>query len=800
MATDDTKKVIERESKWQRKWRDARAFVPKNDGSKPRFYNLVEFPFLSGAGLHAGHLLIYTGMDVLSRYRRHLGYDVLFPMGFDAMGIAAEHYATKIGKHPADVANELKKSYADVIDSAGWSVDPETRVATSDPEYIKWTQWMFIQFFKAGLAYKSALPMNWCPNCRTTLTNEELEDGKCPRCHGLIEKKEKLQWNLALSKYADKLLDGLKELDFDERVKKDEINLIGKSNGADVDFRVGDDVMTIYTTRVDTIFGVTFCVIAPEHKLLRKWLDAGKIENKDEVEQYIRESSAKSEIERTDASREKSGVELKGIKAINPFTNTEIPVFTSDYVLVDYAYGTIMAVPAHDERDWDFAKKFGLKIIPVLAGGEADKVWTGDGEHINSEFLNGMDKETAIATAIKYGSEHGFARGTTKYKLKDWGFSRQMYWGEPIPLIYCEKCGWQPVPDSELPVLQPYMTDYRPTDDGESPLARATDWVNTTCPCCGGAARRETDTMPGWAGSSWYFLRYLDPKNDKEFCSREQMKNWMPVTHYNGGHEHNTRHLIYSRFWQHALYDLGLVNVAEPYAKRTAQGLVLGSDGYKISKSRGNGFQVNELLQSVGADVARVTILSLGPWKNNTIWSDGALAGVQRFLKRVEIFSDNLADEPLTDAQDRLVNKLIADVTERISNMGFNTSISAMMEFINEFPGGKMPRAAYEVLIQMLNPFAPHLTEEMWEKLGHADMLVFEPWPTFDSSKLVETTKTFAVTINGKRIGEFDADLKASNEELIALARAVTGAKLDGAEIIKTIVVPQKLVNFVVKK
>ena len=474
--------------------------MPKNDGSKPRFYNLVEFPFLSGAGLHAGHLLIYTGMDIMSRFRRHLGYDVLYPMGFDAMGIAAEHYATKIGKHPADVANELKKSYADVIDSAGWSVDPETRVATSDPEYIKWTQWMFIQFFKAGLAYKSALPMNWCPNCRTTLTNEELEDAKCPRCHGDIEKKEKLQWNLALSKYADKLLDGLGDLDFDERVKKDEINLIGKSRGADVDFRVGDDVMTVYTTRVDTIFGVTFCVIAPEHKLLRKWLDSGRIENKDEVENYIRESAAKSEIERTDATKEKSGVELKGIKAINPFNNQEIPLFTSDYVLVDYAYGTIMAVPAHDERDWDFAKKFGLEIIPVLAGGEPDKVWTGDGEHINSEFLNGLGKDEAIATAIKYGTEHGFAKGTTKYKLKDWGFSRQMYWGEPIPLVYCEKCGWQPVPDNELPVMQPYMTDYKPTEDGESPLARATDWVNTTCPVCGGVAKRETDTMPGWAG------------------------------------------------------------------------------------------------------------------------------------------------------------------------------------------------------------------------------------------------------------------------------------------------------------
>ena len=797
---DDVKKVIERESKWQKRWRDARAFVPKNDGSKPRFYNLVEFPFLSGAGLHAGHLLIYTGMDVMSRYRRHLGYDVLYPMGFDAMGIAAEHYATKIGKHPADVAAELKESYARVIDQAGWSVNPETRVATSDPEYVKWTQWMFIQFFKAGLAYKSALPMNWCPNCRTTLTNEELEDGKCPRCHGDIEKKEKLQWNLALSKYADKLLDGLNGLDFDERVKKDEINLIGKSRGADVDFKVGDDVMTIYTTRVDTIFGVTFCVIAPEHKLLRKWLDDGRIENKDEVENYIKESAAKTEIERTDATKEKTGVELKGIRAINPFNGAEIPVFTSDYVLVDYAYGTIMAVPAHDERDWDFAKKFGLEIIPVLDGGEPDKVWTGDGKHINSGFLNGLGKEDAIAAAIKFGSEHGFARGTVKYKLKDWGFSRQMYWGEPIPLVYCEKCGWQPVPDNELPVMQPYMTDYRPTDEGESPLARATDWVNTTCPKCGGHAIRETDTMPGWAGSSWYFLRYLDPKNDKEFCSRDQMEKWMPVTHYNGGHEHNTRHLIYSRFWQHALYDLGLVNTPEPYAKRTAQGLVLGSDGYKISKSRGNGFQVTELLDSVGADVARVTILSLGPWKNNTIWSDGALAGVQRFLKRIEAFADNLTDDALTQAQEKLVNKLIADVTDRISNMGFNTSVSAMMEFINEFPGGKMPRKAYEILIQLLNPFAPHLTEEMWEKLGHEGMLVFEPWPTYDAAKLVDTEMTVVVSVNGKRANDFVVPVEISESDLIAAAKSAAERQLTGATIIKTIVVPKKLVNFVVKK
>ena len=799
--SDDIKQILDRESKWQKRWREERAFVPKNDGSKPRFYNLVEFPFLSGAGMHAGHMLNYSGMDVMARFRRHLGYDVLYPMGFDAMGIAGEHYATKIGKHPADVAKELVKSYSEMIDKAGWSVNPETRVATSDPEYIKWTQWMFIQFFKAGLAYKSELPMNWCPNCRTSLTNEELEDGKCERCHGPVEKKLKMQWNLALSKYAEKLLDGLKNIDFDDRIKKDEINLIGKSNGADVDFRVGDDIMTIYTTRVDTIFGVTFCVIAPEHKLLRKWLDEGRISNKEEVEAYIKASAAKSEIERTDNTKEKTGVELKGIKAINPFTKTEIPVFTSDYVLADYAYGTIMAVPAHDGRDWAFAKKFGLPIIPVLAGGDVEvEAWEQDGEHINSDFLNGMGKEEAIAAAIKYGTENGFAKGTTKYKLKDWGFSRQMYWGEPIPLVHCDKCGWQPVPEDELPVLQPYMTDYKPTDEGESPLARATDWVNTKCPCCGGPAKRETDTMPGWAGSSWYFLRYLDPKNDKEFCSKQQMENWMPVTHYNGGHEHNTRHLIYSRFWHHALYDLGLVNTPEPYAKRTAQGLLMGNDGYKMSKSRGNGFMVADLIESVGADAGRVAVLSLGPWKNNAVWTDGALAGVQRFLKRVENFSDNLTDDALTPAQERLVHKLIADVTDRISNMGFNTSISAMMEFINEFPGGKMPRAAYSVLIQLLNPFAPHLTEEMWEKLGHKDLLVFEPWPKYDESKLVETDMTIVVSVNGKRIKDFVVPVDISENDLVETAKQNAEKQLAGATIIKTIVVPKKLVNFVIKK
>ena len=797
---DDIKKIQEREAKWQRRWRAAQAFVPKNDGSKPRFYNLVEFPFLSGAGMHAGHMMNYSGMDVMARFRRARGYDVLFPMGFDAMGIAGEHYATKIGRHPADVARDLIKSYSEMIDRVGWSVDPETRIATSDPEYVKWTQWMFIQFWRAGLAYKSALPMNWCPECKTTYTNEELEDNKCPRCHGFIEKKEKLQWNLALSKYAQKLLDGLNDVNFDERIKKDEINLIGRSTGADIDFRVGDDVMTVYTTRPDTIFGVTFCVIAPEHKLLRKWLDDGRVENADDVRAYIKAAAAKTEIERTDATREKTGIQLRGITAINPFNGREIPVFTSDYVLADYAYGTIMAVPAHDSRDWDFAKKFGLEIIPVLAGGEPDQVWEGDGTHINSSFLDGMNKEDAIAAAIKYGTEHGFARGTVKYKLKDWGFSRQMYWGEPIPMIHCDKCGWVPVPDDQLPVMQPHMMDYRPTDSGESPLARATDWVNVPCPCCGAPARRETDTMPGWAGSSWYFLRYLDPKNDQEFCSREQMAHWMPVAHYNGGHEHNTRHLIYSRFWHHALYDLGLVNTAEPYARRTAQGLLMGNDGYKMSKSRGNGFMVADLVAAVGADAGRVAVLSLGPWENNVVWTDGALAGVQRFLKRVENLADNLTDGPMTAEQERLVNQLIADVTERIDGMRFNTAISAMMEYLNAFPGGTMPRAAYVALVQVLNPFAPHLTEEMWEKLGNDTMLAFSTWPTYDASKLAKTEMTIVAAVNGKRAAEFTVSVDATESEIINMAHVMAAAKLSGVEIVKTIMVPKKLVNFVVKK
>ena len=796
---EDIKKIHARESKWQKKWQETGVFTPKNDGTRQPFYMLAEFPFPSGTGLHGGHMLNYTGCDVMARFRRMQGYDVLYPLGFDSLGISAENYATKIGRHPSVVVRELTEKFTKNMLDMGWSIDLQSQVATSDPEFIKWTQWMFIQFFNAGLAYKSMLPMNWCPNCRTTLTNEELEDGKCNRCHGEVEVREKMQWNLAITKYADKLLDGLNIVDYPEKVKRDQINWIGRSTGADVDFRVDDDIMTVYTTRVDTIFGVTFCAIAPEHKLLAKWLDSGRITNADAVRAYIKESAAKSEFDRTDATKDKTGVRLEGIMATNPFTGKKIPVFVADYVLVNYAHGTIMAVPAHDSRDWDFAQKFGLEIIPVLAGGTPDAVWEGDGEHINSGFMNGMNKADAIAAAIKVGQESGFARPKVRYRMGDWGFSRQMYWGEPIPLVYCDKCGWVPVPDSELPLMQPHMEDFRPTEDGESPLARATDWVNTTCPHCGAPAKRETDTMPQWAGSSWYFLRYLDPRNNDTFCSREQMEKWMPVGHYNGGNEHNTRHLIYSRFWHRALYDLGHVTTPEPYHKRTTNGLLMGTDGKKMSKSAGNGFQVDEKIAQVGADAARTTVLSLGPWDSNVNWSEGALAGVQRFLKRVENLADNLTDDAMTADQERLVHQLIADMTDRLDGMKFNTAISAMMEFINAF-GGTMPRPAYETLLQMLNPFAPHMTEEMWEKLGHKEMLVFAPWPSFDATKLVKTDMTIVVSINGKRSADFTISVDADESAIIDHAKSVVSGKLSGAEIIKTIVVPNKLVNFVIKK
>ena len=791
-------KIKSREEKWQKRWREARAFVPKNDGSKPKQYNLIEFPYPSGYALHVGHLLPFICMDILSRYHRMLGRDVLYPLGFDAMGIAAERFATKQGLHPAEAVAAAVKTFLYDADVVGMSYNPESVISSSDPEYIKWTQWQFIRLFNAGLAYKAALPMNWCPNCKTTFTNEELFDGCCPRCDGQIENKMKDQWNLAITKYADRLVDDLELVDFPERARAAQINWVGRSYGADVDFRADDDTMTVYTTRIDTIFGATFCVIAPEHKLVEKWLRTGKIENADAVREYIAAAGAKDEFERTDNSREKTGIKLEGITATNPFNGVKIPLFISDYVLADYGHGAIMAVPAHDQRDWDFAKKFNLPIIPVLAGGDiSESAWEFDGAHINSGFMDGMNKEDAIAAALERGAAGGFARAAKQYKMRDWGFSRQMYWGEPIPLVHCDKCGWVPVPDDQLPVLQPYMENYTPTEDGESPLARATDWVNTTCPKCGGAGRRETDTMPGWAGSNWFYLRHLDPNNDKEFCSREQMEKWMPADNYIGMMEHVTRHMIYARFWYKALYDLGLVPGVEPFKKRYINGVMMGSDGKKMSKSRGNMVASSELVSRVGADACRMTIMFLGPYELNMSWSEDTLTGIQRFLKRAEAFSDKLSDAPLTADQEFLVNDLIAKMTYRIENMQFNTAISAMMEYINAFPDG-MPRAAYEALIRVLNPFAPHLAEEMWEKLGHAEMLVFQPWPVADESKLVASTITLGVSVNGKNRGEITVAANAPESEVVAAAKAAAGKFLSG-DIVKTIVVPGKLVNFVIK-
>ena len=773
------------EKKWQKIWSDAGIWRPLDDSSKPRYYALSEFPYPSAAGFHGGHMLAFTGMDAVARFKRKTGHDVLFPMGFDSLGTSAEVYATKIGKHPSVVVPELAKNFTREMNKMGWSFDPASHIATSDPEFVKWTQWMFIRFFNAGLAYKAMLPMNWCPKCRTTLTNEELDDNTCNRCNGPVEKKEKMQWNLAMTKYAERLIDDLVAVDYPERVKKDQINWIGKSIGADIDFQVGTDTITVYTTRADTIFGATFLVLAPEHKMVAEWLASGKVQNAEEAREYIKAAAAKSEIDRTNDSKEKTGVKLLGVMATNPANNASIPVFIADYALANYGTGAIMAVPAHDERDGEFAAKYNLDVVTVI---------DENGRAINSGALDGLDVEAAAQKAIEILAPHACAK--VRYKMSDWGFSRQMYWGEPIPMVECDACGWVPVPDSELPLLQPHMDDFRPTEDGESPLARATDWVNTTCPKCGGAAKRETDTMPQWAGSSWYYLRYLDAKNDAEFCSMKQIKSWMPVDHYNGGNEHNTRHLLYSRFWYKVLFDLGLVPESEPYKKRTTNGLLLGFDGKKMSKSKGNGFLLGEMVDEVGADVARVTVLSLGPWEDNVIWSDGAMAGAGRFLARVEKFANNLTDDE-TAEQARLRNQLLKDVTMRTANMQFNTAIAAMMEYVNQFSGGTMPRECYVALLHCLNPFAPHLTEEVFSKIGGMGLLSMAQIPAIDESALVKADMTIVVSVNGKRRTEIIVGAGLPQSEIESLAHAAAEKYITG-DIKKTIYIPGKMINFVI--
>ena len=793
------------EHKWQKIWEDEKVYKVEIDKFKEKFYALVEFPYPSGAGLHVGHPRSYTALDVISRKKRMQGYNVLYPMGFDAFGLPAENYAIKTGVHPAVSTRENIANFTRQLKSIGFSFDWDRSFATCDPEYYKWTQWMFIQFYKHGLAYKDKMAINWCPSCKVGLANEEVVNGCCERCGAEVVRKDKEQWMLAITKYADRLIDDLKEVDFIDRVRSTQINWIGRSEGAELEFDLTDNSganlgkkMVVYTTRPDTTFGVTYCVMAPEHKFVAELM--GKFENADEVQKYIEEAAKKSELQRT-SDTTKTGVELKGIKAKNPYTGSLVPVFISDYVLTGYGTGAIMAVPAHDQRDYDFAKVFNLPIIQVLAGGDiSEKAWEEDGLHINSGFMNGMDKKEAMAAAIKYAEDNGFGHAKVNFKLRDWVFSRQRYWGEPIPMVYCEHCGWQPIPEDQLPLKLPEVPDYRPNDNGDSPLANATDWVNTTCPKCGGHARRETDVMPNWAGSSWYFLRYCDPHNDKEFASKEALDYWMNVDWYNGGMEHTTLHLLYSRFWHKFLYDCGYVPQSEPYHKRTSHGMILAANGEKMSKSRGNVVNPDDIVNNYGADTFRLYEMFIGPFDQVAMWSEESLNGVYRFVAKVySLFKKVYKTEP-SENDLRAMHKCILEVTERIDQMKFNTAVSSLMTYVNymsDLP--KVPAELYAVLLKLLSPFTPHLAEEMWARMGYNTFIVAESWPKGDAKLAEDNVVTLGVQLNGKMRGTItiakNADNKVVEEAALKLDNVVR--QLDGKPVKKIIVVPNRIVNIV---
>ncbi len=786
------------EEKWQKIWDEEKAYKVEIDKNKQKFYALVEFPYPSGAGLHVGHPRSYTALDVIARKKRMQGFNVLYPMGFDAFGLPAENYAIKTGVHPAVSTQANIKNFTRQLKSLGFSFDWDRCIDTSSPEYYKWTQWMFIKLFEKGLAYKSKMAINWCPRCKVGLANEEVVNGCCERCGEQVVRKNKEQWMVAITKYADRLINDLDGLDFIDRVKSQQINWIGRSEGAELDFKFGEDKLTVFTTRPDTAFGVTYMVMAPEHPFVRKYMD--KFENPQEVQAYVDATAKKSDLQRTQ-STEKTGVELKGVKAVNPFNGKEIPVFISDYVLTGYGTGAIMAVPAHDQRDYDFAKVFNLPIIQVLAGGDiSEKAWEEDGEHINSGFLDGMNKEEAMRKAIDFAEENGFGHAKVNFKLRDWVFSRQRYWGEPIPMVYCEHCGWQPIPESELPLTLPQVDDYRPNDEGDSPLAKATDWVNTTCPKCGGHARRETDVMPNWAGSSWYFLRYCDPHNSKEFASKEALDYWMNVDWYNGGMEHTTLHLLYSRFWHKFLYDCGYVPTKEPYNRRTSHGMILASNGEKMSKSRGNVINPDEIVESYGADTFRLYEMFIGPFDQVAMWSEESLMGVYRFVGKVySLFAKIKNIEPSADDL-RAMHKAILEVTERIDQMKFNTAVSSLMTYVNYMANLKeIPQEMYSTLLHLLCPFTPHLCEEMWARMGHEDLLITQPWPKGDAKLAEDNVVTYAVQICGKMRGTIDMPKDASQDEVKAKALALDNVKrqLEGKEIRKVIVVPNRLINLV---
>ena len=792
------------EHKWQDKWEEAQAFRAENKYDKPKYYALVEFPYPSGQGLHVGHPRPYTAMDIVARKRRMEGYNVLFPMGWDAFGLPTENYAIKNHVHPEEVTRQNVARFKDQLRSLGLSFDWSREVNTTDPSYYKWTQWIFLQLFKKGLAYKTTMPVNWCTSCKCVLANEEVVNGVCERCGSPVIRKEKSQWMLKITEYAQRLLDDLDQVDYIERVKTQQRNWIGRSTGAQVRFDTTEgDVLEIYTTRPDTLFGATYMVISPEHPYIEKW--AGKIQNMDAVREYQEQSARKSDFERTELVKEKTGVRIEGVRGINPVNNQEIPIFVSDYVLMSYGTGAIMAVPAHDTRDWEFAKKFELPIIEVVKGGDVEKEAFTDcdtGIMVNSGFLDGLSVEEAKAKIVEWLEKEKKGETKVNYKLRDWVFSRQRYWGEPIPLVYCEKCGWVPVPEDQLPLRLPAVDSYEPTDDGESPLAKMTDWVNTTCPHCGAPAKRETDTMPQWAGSSWYFLRYCDPHNDKELASKEALEYWMPVDWYNGGMEHTTLHLLYSRFWHKFLYDIGVVPQPEPYQKRTSHGMILGEGGEKMSKSRGNVINPDDIVRDYGADTMRLYEMFLGDFEKAAPWSQNAVKGCRRFLERVwALFDQVQPGDSYSQKNEGEMHKTIKKVTEDIENLKFNTAIAALMSLLNTFGDNGVNQAEYKNFILLLSPFAPHICEELNERMGGKEMLVYAPWPKYDESKTVDDTLEIGVQINGKVKGTVWIGAQDTKEQIQekAMAEPKVAAALEGMQVVKVIVIPGRIVNIVAK-
>lgn len=790
------------EAKWQKRWEEAKIFEAKDDYSKPKFYGLVEFPYPSGAGMHVGHIKAYSGLEVISRKRRMQGYNVLFPIGFDAFGLPTENYAIKTGIHPRKVTDQNIARFTTQLRRVGFSFDWSRVIDTTQPDYYRWTQYIFLKLFENGLAFRDTALVNYCPKCKVVLSNEDSQGGKCDICHSDIIQKSKDVWYLRITEYADKLLRGLDEVNYLPQIKQQQVNWIGKSVGAFVNFRLADSdkLLRIYTTRCDTLFGVTFMVIAPEHPIIDQMAD--RIGNMAEVEKYRAECAKKTEFERTQLVKDKTGVRLEGLRAVNPITGKEIPIFIADYVMMGYGTGAIMAVPAHDERDYAFAKKFGIDIVEVIKGGDISQgAYTGDGEMVNSGFLNGCtNKKDSIEKMLAYLTEKGIGEKGVQFKMKDWAFNRQRYWGEPIPIVHCPKCGMVPVPYDQLPLRLPEMTEFAPGEGGESPLAKVESFVRCQCPKCGGDARRETDTMPQWAGSSWYFLRYVDPHNDKAIADMDKMKYWMPVDWYNGGMEHVTRHMIYSRFWHHFLYDIGEVPCSEPYAKRTAQGLILGPDGEKMSKSKGNVVDPLDVVDAYGADVLRTYVLFMGDYASAAPWSDSSVRGCKRFLDRFADAFDLISGKGTPAKLESSIHKVVKKVSEDLEEMKFNTAIAAMMGLLNEiYDTASISKEDYNTLVRLLCPIAPHLCEELWEKLGGEGFCSMAPWPEYDETKTVDDEVELPVQINGKVRGKITVAKSLPQEEILKLAKACVAAQLEGKTLVKEIVVPGKLVSLVVR-